>query len=183
MQQNNNLNLGLKNWAEIIADSRRAYDSNIHVLFKIVMLKSNLCDYNDTYIPVSGKITITRRPDNAPEANERTDERNREVMFRNCGTFVECTSEMNNFQTDRAKDLDIVMPMYNLIEYSDNYLKTSGTLWQYCRDERALNDDSNVIDLTGNSSSFKLMIKRKNPADGNTNYVKITVSWKYVWNF
>ena len=55
-------------------------------------------------------------------------------MLKNCVRFTNCTSKINNIQIDNAKDIDIVMPMYSLIEYSDNYLKTSGKLWQCCKD-------------------------------------------------
>ena len=60
-------------------------------------------------------------------------------MFKKCAPFINCKSEINNTEIDNAKDIDIVMSMYNLIEYSDNYSKTSGCLWQYYKDEP--NDD------------------------------------------
>ena len=92
------------------------------------MLKSSLCDYRNAYILVRGKITITGAGDDA--AARRTDKRNKGVAFKNCAPFTNCISEINNTQRDNAKDIDTVMPMYNLIEYSDNYGKTSGGLWQ-----------------------------------------------------
>ena len=97
------------------------------------MLKSSLCDYSDAYIHVKGKMTITGAGDNA-EARE-ADERNKGVVFKNCAPFTNCISEINNTQVYNTKDIDIVMPMYNLIEYSNNCAKTSGSLWQYYRDE------------------------------------------------
>ena len=78
------------------------------------MLKSSLCDYSDAYILVKGKITITGEGDNA--AQRLTDERDKGVAFKNCAPFIDCISEINNTQVDNAKDTDIVMPMYNLIE-------------------------------------------------------------------
>ena len=97
------------------------------------MLKSCLCGYSDAYILVKGKITITGR---GTDANGRqADERDKGVAFKNCALFTNCISEINNTQVDNAKDIDIVMPMYNLIEYSDNYARTSGSSWQYYRDE------------------------------------------------
>ena len=60
----------------------------------------------------------------------------KEIIFKNCAPFTDCISEINNTQVDNAKDLDVVMLMYNLIEYSDNYSKTPGSLWQYYRDEQ-----------------------------------------------
>ena len=83
------------------------------------------------------------------------------MVFKNCAPFTNCTSEINYAQVDNAKDIDIVMPMYNLIEYSDTYVKTSGSLWQYFKDE--------PNDNLANSESFKSKIKimGKNPNDDN----------------
>ena len=87
------------------------------------MLKSNLCDYSDAYIHVKRKITITGEGDN--EAARHADERIKGVAFKNCAPFTICISEINITQIDNCKDTDIIMPMYNLIVYSDNYAKTS----------------------------------------------------------
>ena len=92
------------------------------------MLRSNLCDYADSYILVKGTITITGAGNNAGE--RQADERNEGVTFKNCAPFTESISRINNTDIDNARDIDIVMPMYNLIEYTDNYSKTSGSLWQ-----------------------------------------------------
>ena len=83
------------------------------------MLKLSLCDYSDAYILLSGTITITDA--GADDAAKRGDQREKEIIFKNCTPFTDCISEINNTQIDNAKDLDVVMPMYNLIEYSDNY--------------------------------------------------------------
>ena len=95
--------------------------------------KSSLCDYSDAYILVKGMITINGR--GADAAARQANGRDKGVSFKNCAPFINCISEINNMQIDNAKDIDIVMSMYNLIEYSDNYAKTSGSLWQYFRDE------------------------------------------------
>ena len=95
------------------------------------MLKSSLCDYSDAYVLVKGTITITGV--GADAAARQADERDKGVVFKNCAPFTNCISEINNTQVDNAKDIDIVMPMYSLIEY---YAKTSGSLWQYYRDEQ-----------------------------------------------
>ena len=93
------------------------------------MLRSSVCDYSDANILVNGTITITGAgPD---DAARQLDERNKGVIFKNCAPFTDCISEINNTQIDNAKYIDVVMPMYNLIEYSDNYSKTSGSLWKY----------------------------------------------------
>ena len=90
------------------------------------MLRSRLCDYSDAYILVSGTVTITGA--RADDATKRLDERNKVVIFKNCAPFTDCISEINNTQIDNVKYIDVVMPMYNLVKYSDNYSKTSGSL-------------------------------------------------------
>ena len=90
------------------------------------MLRSNLCDYADSYILVKGTITITGAGDDA--AARRADERNKGVTFKHCAPFTKCINRINNTDKDNAHDFDIVMPIYNLIEQSDNYSKTSGSL-------------------------------------------------------
>ena len=141
------------------------------------MLKSSLCDYCDAYILVKRKITIAGARNNA--AARQADERGKGVVFKNCAPCINCISEINNTQIDNAKDIDIVMHMYNLIEYSDNYAKTSGSLWQYFRDEPV--DDDDIED----SKSFKSKTKitGKTPNDGNEKDVEIMVPLKYLSNF
>ena len=90
------------------------------------MLRSTLCDYIDTYMLVSGTIAITGP--GADNAAKRIDERQKEVIFKNCTPFTDCISEINNTQMDNAKNIYVVMPMYNLIEYGNNYSKRSGRL-------------------------------------------------------
>ena len=109
---------------EINDDSRETYSTNSQIKLKTSMLRSSLCDYSDAYILVSGTITIAVSA--AGGGNN-----NIEVVFKNCAPFTDCISEINCTQIDNAKDIDVVIPMYNLIEYSDNYSKTSGSLWQY----------------------------------------------------
>ena len=111
-----------KNLVEINDESRGVYDVNNQIKFKTTMLKSSLCDYSDAYVLVKGRITIAGEGDNA--AARHLDERDKGVAFKNCAPFINCISEINNAQIDNAKDIDIAMPMYNLIEYSDNYSKT-----------------------------------------------------------
>ena len=106
-----------RNWVEINDESRGAYNVNSQIKFKTIMLKSSLCDYSDAYIFVKGTITAN----NTAAANNI----NRKVIFKNCATFTNCINEINNTQVDNAKDIDIVMAMYNLIEYSDNYEKNT----------------------------------------------------------
>ena len=116
-----------RNWVEINDESRGTYNINSQIKFKTTMLKFSLCDYSEAYILVKGKIPIDGR--GADAAARQAEERDKGVAFKNCAPFTNCISEINNTQVDNAKDIDIVMPMYNLIEYSDNYVKTSGSLW------------------------------------------------------
>ena len=115
--------------------------------------------YNDAYILVSGTITITGA--GADDAAKRLDERNEEVIFKNCAPFTDCISEINITQIDNAKHLDVVMPMYNLIEYIDNYSKTSRSLWQYYRDD----PNDNIVE--SESFNFKINITGKTPGADN----------------
>ena len=166
-----------RNWVEINDDSRGAYNVNSQIKFNTTMLKSSLCDYSDAYILVKG--TITTEGEGADAAARHADERDKGVASKNCAPFTNCISEVNNTQVDNAKDIDIVMPMYNLTEYSDNYAKTSGSLWQYFRDEPDYNNDMDE------SESFKSKIKitGKTPNNGNGKDVEIMVPLKYLSNF
>ena len=93
------------------------------------MLRSSLCDYSDAYILFKENITVNNTAAGGAAANNT----NKKVIFKNCAPFTNCISKINNTQIDNAEYIDIVMPMYNLIEYNDNYSKTSGSLWQYCK--------------------------------------------------
>ena len=158
-----------RNWVEINNESRGTYTSN-DIKFKTTMLRSNLCDYADAYILVKGTITITGAGND--DAAKRLDERNKGVIFKNCAPFTKCISRINNTDIDNAQDIDIVMPMYNLIEYSDNYSKASGSLWQYYKDD----PDDNITQPE--SFKSKKEITGKTPAAGNTKDVEIIVPLK-----
>ena len=146
------------------------------------MLKSNLCDYSDAYIPVKGTISVT----NTAAAGAASNNTNKKVIFKNCAPFTNFINEINNTQIDNAKDIDIVMSMYNLIEYSDNYTKTTGSLWQYCKDIPARNDNNEIIIFTENnltdSFNFKAKITGQTGNNG-TKDVEIMVPLKYLSNF
>ena len=121
-----------RNWVEINNDSRGTY-TNGNIKFKSTMIKSNLFDYSDAYILAKGKITVTGAGDDA--AAKQADERDKGVIFKICSPFTKCISRINGTDIDNAQDINIIMPIYNLIEYSDNYSKTSGSLWQYYKDD------------------------------------------------
>ena len=132
-----------------------------------------LCWY--AYILVKETITITAEGDD--DAAERIDERNKDVVFKNCAPFTKCISRINNIDIDNAQDFDIVMPMYNFIEYSNKYWKTSGSLWQYYKNDP--NDNITQSELF----KSKIKITEKAPADGNAKDVEIIVPLKYLSKF
>ena len=90
------------------------------------MLRSNLCDYSNAYIVAKGMITVTRLNNDAYD---------KKLSFKNNALFISCTSKINNTLIDSTEDLDIIIPMYNLLEYSKKYSKTIGSFWNYYRDK------------------------------------------------
>ena len=122
-----------KKWIEVYDQSGEIYNTNKQIRFKTSMLRSDLCDYSEVYIVVKGDITVEG-------ANNKIIE-NRLLAFKNNAPFISCISKMNDVLLENEEDLDIVMPMYNLLEYSKNYSKTSGRFWSYYKDE--LTDETN----------------------------------------
>ena len=157
---------GTKNWVEINDELRGTYNVNSQIKFKTTMLKSSLSDYSDAYILAKETITANNTAAAFADANNT----NKKVIFKNCTPFTNCISEINNTQVENAKEIDIAMPMYNLIEYSDNYSKTSGSLWQYCKDIPAV-DNNHAIINSGQTG------------DHGTKNVEIMVPLKYLRNF
>ena len=105
-----------KNRAEINDESRGTYAVNKDIKFKTLMLRSSLCDYSDAYIPVKGNISVN----NTAGVGAAENDTGKKVIFERCAPFTDCMSKINNTQVDNAKYIDIVMPMYNLMEYNDN---------------------------------------------------------------
>ena len=122
------------------------------------MLRSDLCDYSDAYIVVTGKIIVT-----APH-NYAYDKK---LVFKNNAPFISCISKVNNFLTDNAEDLDIGMSMYNLIEYKKNYRKTTRTLWNYYRDEPTSGTEGNINHSIKDSKSFNYKTSIAGKLEGN----------------
>ena len=108
-----------KKWIEVYDQSEGYYNANKEIRIKTSMLRSDLCHFSYAYIVVKGTITVVR-PNNA--------KRNKSVAFKNNAPFINCISKINDAKIDNAEDLDVVMPMYNLVEYSKNYKKTTGSL-------------------------------------------------------
>ena len=122
------------------------------------MLRSNLCDYSDTYILVKGAIKVT--------GDHPSDGQNRPFILKNNAPFVSCITRINDELIEDADDLDIVMPMYNLLEYSKNYRKTIGTLWNYYRDE--LDNSANLNNFANKNVVSSNPFKYKNKLLENT---------------
>ena len=153
------------------------------------MLSSSLCDYSDAYILAKGNIMFNNTAAKGAAANNI----NKKVMFKNCAPFTNCTSKINNTQIDDAEHIDIVMSMYNLIQYSDHYSKTSRSLWQYCKEISAVNNNGDIVDFNGANATDSFNIKTKitgqTAADNNNGNIagrvdaEIMVPLKYLINF
>ena len=144
-----------KNWVEINDDTRGMYNTNSQIKFKTSMLNSSLCDYSDAYILVNGTILVSNIGTTAAPNNRKN------KVVKNCTPFTDYITEINNTQIDNAKDTDVVIPMYNLIEYCHNHVNTS-SLWQYYRDEAFSDANGAIADFpadNNNSASFKFKTK------------------------
>ena len=126
-----------RKWSIVNDQSNGNFDVGNEIIYNTEVLKSNLCDYNSDYILGRLDITVTAAPAT-------------QVSFKNCAPFTKCITNIDGTTTDDVEDLDIVMPMYNLIEYSSNYSERTGSLWFYSKDE-ATNFDANI----GNNNNFK----------------------------
>ena len=129
----------------------RGNENDSTIIFETKVIKPKLCDYLDAYILVTGDIKV---------ANIAADTN---VAFQNCAPFTICVTHINDEHVETAENLDIIMPMYNLIECSDNYRHSSGRLYQFKRDESPMNNDGNPLNVAlHNSSSFKCKAFVKN---------------------
>ena len=149
---------------EYVNSLLNTYNENKSIRFKTPMLRSNLCDYSDAYILVKGTIMVT--------GNHPRDRQNRPFILKNNAPFTSCITRINGELIEDANDLDIVMPMYNLLEYSKNYRKTIGSLYNYYRDELTNDGNDNFASRNVvNSEAFKY----KNKITGNTYNVNSTI--------
>ena len=170
------------NWVEINDDIRSAYSPNKQIRFKTAMQRSSLCDYSDAYILVKGNISVNNDTGAGAAANNI----GKKVIFENCAPFTSYINKINTTQIDNSEYIHIVMPIYNLIEYSYNYSKTTGSLWQYCKEIPAVNNAGIIVYFDGayatDSFNFKTKITVKTNDDGIIN-VKIMIPLKYLSNF
>ena len=167
------------------------------------MLRSDLCDFSDAYIVVTGNITVVKKtfttddteaPNNTAANVTATNTANnnafaeKKLVFKNNAPFINCVSKINGIKIYNAEDLDVVIPMYHLLEYSKNYQKTTGSLWNYYRDESNINKgDNEIVESILNSESFdnKANFMENGVTQNNLtkNDVKIVVPLKHLSNF
>ena len=170
---NENTKFTTRNWYVIEIESKGNYSSKNPIKFQTNSLESSLCDYSDAYILVKGNIAVTSN-------NVAT-----KVAFKNVAPFRKCRMQINDTYVEEAENINITMPMYNLIEYSDNYSDTFGSLWQFKKDET---DRENNIEADNSSSfKYKASLIGNTVADGADSRkkedVKIAVTLKYLSNF
>ena len=149
------------------------------IKFLIKSIESILCDYSDSYILLTGNTAVTGT---TAAAGDNPIRRNQPLTTATQAAFKTCTTELNDTFVDEADVINIAMPMYNLIEYSDNYLDTSGSLWGFKRDEA-----ENNADVTNDDNAplfkYKAGLITNTEADGTKNGVKIDAPLKYRINF
>ena len=170
-----------KKWVEVHDQSGSAqdrYKPSKHIRFKTSMLRLDLCHFSDAYI-VRGTITLTDPNNNAYDKT---------LALKNNAPITSCISKINNPLIDNAEDLDIVMPMYNLLEYSKNYWKTTGSLWNYYRDEpnsSAGSENNNVSYSIKDSkySDYKTSITGELEGINTSKDVETAMPLKHLNNF
>ena len=167
--ENDNSKFATKKWYIIDSESNANYSQNDEIKFLTRSIESSLCDYSDVYILVTGNITAT--PNNAAT----------QVVFKNSASFEKCRAEINETFIDETDFINITMPMYNLVEYSDNYSDTSGSLWHFKRYETTNNAD--VSNDNAPSFKYKANLIGNTEVNGPKNGVKIAVSLKYLSSF
>ena len=190
-------------WIEVYDQPEGNYNVNKEIRIKTSMLRSDLCDFNESYIVVKGDITVTKKtftandfegPNNTAANVNATNTANnnafgnKKLVFKNNSPFINCISKINCVKIDNAEDLDVVLPMYNLLEYSKNYRKTTGSLWNNYRDKpNSPIGDNNITHSILNSESFdyKANFMENGVTHDNLtkNDVKIVAPLKHLINF
>ena len=171
-----------KKWIEVQSQSGSIYNTSKPIRFKTSMLRSDLCNYSDAYVWVKETINVTD-----PNNNANFDRR---LTLKNNAPLISCISKINGELVENAEDLDIVIPLYNLLEYSKNYEKTSGSLFNYYRDEpkeHTIGDGNNAINISiRNSESFNYKTKivgSSAAGELEKDDVEIAIPLKYLGNF
>ena len=145
-----------KHWVEINDGLNGMYNTGSQIKFKALMIRSSLCDYSNAYILAKRTITVKKTWTIAAP-----NDKNKNIISKSCAPFTECINEINNKKTDHAKDNDVVIPLYNLIKYSENYSKLSENLWRYCKDEPFIDDNDNIIDPDDPDNAYLNLNKTK----------------------
>ena len=140
MNETNDSKFETRKWNIVHDNSKSSYHATNKIIYNTEVSKSNFCDYNVAYILVRSDITVVVAPAT-------------QVAFKNCGPFTNCATKTDETTIDDAENLDLVMPMYNLIEYNSNYSGTTGSLW-FCSKDEASNFNNNIAS-TDNFKSFK----------------------------
>ena len=178
-------NLQQKKWYVIDSKSNGNYSQPDPIKVSTKSIESSLCDYSDAYILVTRYITVTRTIAAAaggdPQRKQPLDAA-AQVIFKNCAPFKKCFTEIDGTFVDETDFINITMPMYNLIEYSDNYSDTSGSLWNFKRDEIVNNADM-TNDDNAPSFKYKASLIGNTKTNGTKKGVKIAVPLKYLSNF
>ena len=170
-----------KKWIEVQSQSGSSYNTSKPIRFKTSMLRYDLCDYSDAYVWVKGTIIVTN-----PNNNANFDRR---LTLKNNAPFILCVSKINGELVENAEDVDIVIPIYNLLEYSKNYEKSSGSLFNYYRDEpneTEIPNDNGAINISiRNSKSFDYKTKIVGTLADNVLEKEVTIAMplKYLGNF
>ena len=183
-----------KKWVEVYDQSKENYNPNKEIRIKTSMLRSDLCDFSDAYIVVKGDIIVAKKTFTADDTEAPNDTvanvtatnnannnafGEKKLVFKNNASFVSCNSKINGVKIDNAGDLDVVMSMYNLLEYSRSYRKTTGSLWNYYRDE-----PTHSI-LNSESLDYKVNFMEDGVTNNNLtkNDVKVVIPLKHLSNF
>ena len=186
---NENSKFATKKWYVSDSESNGNYSHHNPIEFFKKSIESSLCDYSDAYILVTGNITVTRTiavavaggdPQRKQPLNKTTTVT--KVAFKNCAPFEKCSTEIDGTLGDETDFINITIPMYNLVEYSDNYSDTSGSLWDFNRDE--IVDNANVTnDDNAPSFKYKASVIDNTETNGTKKGVKIALPLKYLSNF
>ena len=166
-----------RKWIEIFDQSDGTYNVNKDIRFKAPQLRSDLCDWNDAYIVATGKITVT---------NANNDEYNKKLALKNNAPFYSCVLRINEQLIEDVQDLDIVIPLYNLLYYSKNYQKTTGSLWNYYRYEPNSTVENVINHSIKDSKSFDYKTALIGKLEDNNielKDIKIAIPLKYLSKF
>ena len=170
-----------KKWREVFDQSGGTYSTSKQIRFKIPMLRCDLCDYNDSCIVVTGKITVIDPDNNVYD---------KKLALKNNAPSISCILKINGTLAENADDLEVVVPLYNLLEYSKNYRKTTGSLWNYYGDKPNNDFNNNNRDRINysikNSDSFNYKTSvtgQLENDDEEKEDIKIVLPLKYLSNF